>query len=309
MFITTRHCIMLQPFRAADMFSVLDNLTSLSLEEKLRKYFLFGGIIHYYFLFEKFSCTTFSDILEMMIYSEFVPLRREISDILVEESGSEHASYHAIIAALAGGKTSMKEIGDRAGIAVTSLHLYFDNLINLLGIVTYQVPAGDEKGRSRLGRYYLKDPFFRFYALFVYPKMSALDAGNFSSQITAVHDGWDSYAGKCFEDLVREVIVSDRRYRFDSVGSWWNRKGDEIDLVAGASDRTLAVECKNRVLTEDQARDIIRRTIVNTERIPHLSRPVTCGVAARSIQGKENLQQEGFFAWDVQDFSSLLKHP
>lgn len=301
--------ITLRPFGITEIFPVLDDLTSLPLEEKLKIYYLFGGIIHYYYLFEKFSCHNFSDILEKMIFSEFGPLRREISDILVEEFGSEHASYHAIIAALAGGKTSMKEIGDRAGISVTSLHPYLDNLINLLGIVTYQVPIGDKKGRSRLGRYFLADPFFRFYARFVYPNMSTFEAGKFSSLITTVHNGWNSYAGKCFEDLVREVISSDNSFQFELTGSWWNRKGDEIDIVAIKPDRTLVVECKNRELTGDRALDIINMVMKKTDLIAFLTHPVTCGVAARRVMGKENLKKDGYFVWDLQDFSLFLEKP
>ena len=296
----------LRPFGVTEIFPVLDDLTSLPLDEKLKIYYLFGGIIHYYYLFEKFSCHNFSDILEKMICNEFGPLRREISDILVEEFGSEHASYHAIIAALAGGKTSMKEIGDRAGISVTSLHPYLDNLINLLGIVTYQVPIGDLKGRSRLGRYFLTDPFFRFYARFVYPNMSTFEAGNYSSLIKTIHSGWNSYAGKCFEELVKEVIISGNSSPFELAGPWWNRKGDEIDLVAINREGTLVVECKNHDLPEDQARDIIRIVIKKTDFIPCITHPATYGVAARRVIGKEKLKKDGYFVWDLQDFSIFL---
>ncbi len=300
--------ITIRPFGVTEILPVLDDLTSLSLEEKLKIFYLFGGIIHYYYLFDKFSCRNFPDILEKIIFNDFGPLRREISDILVEEFGSEHASYHTIIAALAGGKTSMKEIGDRAGIAVTSLHPYLENLINLLGIVTYQVPVGDEKGRSRLGRYFLTDPFFRFYARFVYPNMSTFEAGNYSSLIAAVDDGWNSYAGRCFEDLVREILKNTLLNQYDSIGSWWNRKGNEIDIVATGSDRTLVVECKYRDLTENQARDIIEKVLKKAEFIPHLSGLVIGGVAARSIMGKEKLIQEGYFVWDFNDLNNTLRH-
>lgn len=299
--------ITLQPFTVTDIFPILDEITSLPLEEKLRIYYLFGGIIHYYYLFDKFSCKDFTDILDKVIFNRFGPLRREISDILVEECGSEHSSYHAIISALASGKTSMKEIGDRAGITNTSLSPYLDNLINLLGIVSYNVPIGDEIGRSRLGRYYLTDPFFRFYARFVYPYMSRFEVGDYSFVIQKVHEGWDSYAGRCFEDFVREVLTPELIQEYDSIGSWWNRKGDEIDLVAAGTNGTIVIECKNRFLSEDQSRAILQHVLRKGELMKHLKRPLSAGVAAVGIQGQETLRKEGFHVWDMEDLKGAFQ--
>lgn len=299
--------ITLQPFPVNEIFPMLDELTHLPLEEKIKIYYLFGGIIHYYYLFNKFSCTNFSEILEKIIFNRFGPLRREISDILVEEFGSEHSSYHAIISALASGKTSMKEIGDRAGITVTSLSPYLDNLISLLGIVAYKVPAGDEKGRSRLGRYYLTDPFFRFYARFVYPYMSRFEVGDYSYVIEKVHEGWDSHAGRCFEDLVREILTPELIREYESVGSWWNRKGDEIDIVASGPNGTIAIECKNRILSEEQSREILKKALNKGELIKNLKRPLVAGIAALGVQGKEGLRKDGFRVWDIEEIAAVLQ--
>ena len=49
--------ITLQPFPVNKIFPMLDELTHLPLEEKIKIYYLFGGIIHYYYLFNKFSCS------------------------------------------------------------------------------------------------------------------------------------------------------------------------------------------------------------------------------------------------------------
>lgn len=83
---------------------------------------------------------------------------------------------------------------------------YLGNLINLPGIVSDQVPAGEEKARSRLGRYFLSDPFFRFCAGFVYPHISAFEAVSYPACMRTAHEQWNSHAGRCFEDLVREIF-------------------------------------------------------------------------------------------------------
>ncbi len=137
----------------------------------------------------------------------------------------------------------MKEIEDRTGIDVTSLHPYLDNLINLPGIVSCQVPAGEEKDRSRPGRYFLSGPFFQFYARFVYPHLSAFEAGSYSSYIKTIHEQWNSHAGKCFRDQVREMLTENLQNDYYSIGSWWNRKRVDIVIVAMSPGKSLVIEC------------------------------------------------------------------
>ncbi len=47
-----------------------------------------------------------------------------------------------------------------------------------------------------------------------------------------VKEEMPNYMGKAVEDVVREMMAERLPFEPTSIGSWWNRRGDEIDLVA-----------------------------------------------------------------------------
>ncbi len=94
---------------------------------------------------------------------------------------------------------------------------------------------------------------------------------------------------------------SSRRRSTERIGTWWNRWGDEIDLLAIGTEGTLAVEIKNRDLSEREARSILTALREKVPLVRGLSGAVTVGIAARSIDGRESLRQEGYRIWDCVD--------
>ncbi len=61
----------------------------------------------------------------------------------------------------------MSEISDLTNVSSSSLSPYFYDLIDLLGVVEHRIPITDNPEKSKRGRYFLKDNFFRFYGRFV----------------------------------------------------------------------------------------------------------------------------------------------
>ncbi|NOR46473.1 MAG: AAA family ATPase, partial [Methanosarcinaceae archaeon] len=151
----------LKPFTIREVFGMLEDIGIKDTTEKLDLYLLFGGTVYYYRLFEKYQCTGFADALEKLIFNEFAPLGNEVRDILIEEFGREHATYYEIISAIAQGRCSLSEISDMSHVSANSLAPYFYDLIDLLGIAEHRIPVTDIPRKSRRGRYFLKDNFFR----------------------------------------------------------------------------------------------------------------------------------------------------
>lgn len=237
--------ITLQPFRVAHIFQVLDDLGIKSLDEKLNLYFLFGGTIYYYRLLEKYECKNLKDAFANLIFNDLAPLRREMGDVLIEEFGEEHANYYEIISAIAEGKGTQKEIADYTHVSPSSLPPYIDELINLLGIVEHRVPVTEDM-RSKKGRYFLRDNFIRFYARFIYRNMSLYQGGRYDLLTEKTLSEWNTFTGWAFEEMVRVILREELSGEYERIGSWWSRRGDEIDLLVLGKNKGLAVEIKNK---------------------------------------------------------------
>lgn len=295
----------LRPFTVRETFTMLSDMGITDMQEKLNLYFLFGGTVYYYRLFEKYQCTGFRDALEKLVFSEFAPLKGEVRDILIEEFGREHSTYYEIISAISQGKCSMSEISEMTHVSSSSLSPYFYDLIDLLSVVEHRIPVTDSPKKSKRGRYFLKDNFFRFYGRFMYPALSQYMAGNYNSMIEKVLQEWQSYTGKVFEDMFRELITDKIASDYREIGSWWNRRGDEIDILGIDREKrkVLAVEIKNRELTGDEAKRILNSAKEKVKMVEGVSgMEFRTGIAARKIEGRKSLENDGFLVWELGDF-------
>ncbi|WP_238380667.1 ATP-binding protein [Methanolobus vulcani] len=295
----------LRPFTVRETFDMLEGMGITDIQEKMNLYFLFGGTIYYYCLFEKYQCTGFLDALEKLVFSEFAPLKDEIRDILIEEFGKEHSTYYEIISAISQGKCSKSEISEMTHVSSNSLSPYFYDLADLLGIVEYRIPVTDSPKKSKRGRYFLKDNFFRFYGRFIYPALSQYMGGKYDPIMENVLQEWQSYTGKLFEDIIRELLTEEIVSEYPEIGSWWNRRGDEIDILAinHGKKKVLAVEIKNRELTINDVRNIINSTREKIKLIRGISgTDIKIGIAARKIEGRGSLEKEGILVWEIGDF-------
>jgi hypothetical protein len=232
------------------------------------------------------------------------PLKDEVRNILIEEFGKEHSTYYEIISAISQGKCSMSEISEMTHVSASSLSPYFYDMIDILGILEHRIPVTDDRKKSKKGRYFLKDNFFRFYGRFLYPMLSQYMAGNYLSLTEKVLQEWQSYTGKIFEDTVRDLIVEKINFDYPEIGSWWNRKGDEIDILGidQKNGKALAVEIKNKTLTENEARDILKLNFGKTKLIKEISEmDIKVGIVAIQVENSEQLEKEGFLVWELEN--------
>jgi AAA+ ATPase superfamily predicted ATPase len=292
----------LRPFAPKECLAILADIGVRDRDARLDLYLLFGGTIYYYTFLEKYGCTTLETALDRLVLDNLAPFRREMSDVLIEEFGKEHATYHEILAAISEGKCAQKEIADFTHLAPTSLPHYLKDLVDLLGIIEYRVPVTEHDKRSKMGRYFFSDNFFRFYARYIYRNMSLYQSGRYSVLKERVLSEWKGFSGRAFEEMVRTLLRGDPALQYEHVGAWWNRRGDEIDLLALGTTGNLAMEIKNRDLSLPEARAILSALEKKVPLVKGLSGPVTLGVAARTVEGKADLVREGYFIRELADF-------
>ena len=308
----------LKPFSPGEIWTYLDGIGVQDREEKLKLYLLFGGMIYYYRLAEKYGCNSFDSSLKMLVFDEFGPLRDEMKDVLGEEFGRLHPTYYEIISALARDRKNRTEIADMTHIAPGSLTVYLNNLIHLLGIVEYRIPATEKHGHSKKGRYVLKDNFFSFYAYFIYPHMSSFISGGDTGTIERrVQNEWQSYSGRVFEDLARHLLHAHFCSDYETTGGWWNRRGDEIDFIAlGTGKAPVAIEVKSRTLGAEDALVVLRKLENKLSLIPGFydtARPKTetsgekkpgdaiTGIMAKGMRDTDRatLEEKGHLCYDI----------
>ena len=295
----------LRPFSPRECFVILGDLGVQDPVEQLNLYLLFGGTIYYYTFLEKYGCTNLESALDQLILSDLAPLGREMSDVVIEEFGREYATYYEILGAIALGKRTLKEIADLVSLPSTSLPPYMRDLVDLLGIIEYRVPVTERGKRSKMGRYIFVDNFLRFYARFIYRNMSLYESGRFVLLKGRILGEWKGFSGWAFEEMARTLLARNLAEGYEEIGTWWNRRGDEIDLLALGPEGSLAIEIKNRDLTLGEARAILAALGEKIPLIKGLAGPVTTGIAARTIEGREELATEGFYTADLGDIRRI----
>ncbi len=306
--------IELKPFGFRDVSHILDGIGVKDAEERMKMYFAFGGIIYYYVLMEEYGCTGFQDATGKLVLNPHSPIQNEVRDILIEEFGKNYGTYQAIIEAISIGKSKRNEIADHAGIKETSLSPYLYDLMDTLSLVRRSVRATDE-WKSKDVRYELSDNFIIFWTRFVLRNESLLEIGDLEGANRKIAESIDSFFGRRFEEFCREFVMDLKvKEGFQRIGRWWGhyrdesgkRKETDIDAVALNRERKEAYffECKWSGLSEAEARSIILGLEEKAKSVEWLcgKRKEFYGVFARKIAGKEALRNEGFLAFDLEDF-------
>lgn len=216
----------------------------LSEEERVARYAIFGGTPHYH----QFSQDQgLDDALAQSFLQDGAPLQEEPQNLLQYELRKSRR-YNSILYELGNGTHELGEIASKAQLTATSLGPYLAYLMKEFDLVRLHDPI---LGKKRRGRYVLNDPFFWFYYRFVYPNLSRLELKQTEAVLTTIHDGLREHVSKAFEEVARETlkILNGRSHggvdiHFDDIGAWWNRVGEELDIVAPSRERIVAGEVK-----------------------------------------------------------------
>ena len=308
---TERYLLKPLAFRAVSQ--MLENMGIKDIEEKITWHAVFGGVPKYYVIAEEQGVG--GDIfsaLKVLLFRDLAPLRDEAKSILVEEFGSEHPSYFSILEAVAIGNSKMTTIANKTGINIKSISKYLGLLVRDFGYLSYEVPVTERKPwKSKKGRYFLSDNFFRFWFRYVYRNRSEYEIGNYDSLLDKVKLDFNSFVGKGFEEVSKEFLVEKQDalpFRFGKMGRWW-QKSEEIDLAAlnEESKEIAFLECKWSELNKNDADQILSDLKRKAELVKwrNRERKEHYGIVAKSIKHKEELRSEGYIIYDSKDFEKV----
>jgi len=237
-----------------------DILVDLEISTFVEIYSIFGGVPKYYELLENVTDRTLLNIISEQFLDIGAPLLDEGTNILISEFGTQYRIYFSILEAVASGASTLNDIANRTGIKNTSLGPYMSDLINEYEILVRKVPVNEKPSKSKKGRYFIKDNFFKFWFRFIHKNRGFIESGRPEYVLSKIESELDQYIGPVFENICVEFLhrLNDEKklpFVFQNIGSWWNRKGDEIDIVALNDDTKdiLIGECKwnNRKMDVD----------------------------------------------------------
>lgn len=218
-------------------------------EERLAAYAIIGGVPAYLNWLD--PALGLSENIRRVILSEGSMFLAEPTFLLYDEV-REPQSYLAVLKAIGLGAHTLSDISNQALIATSHLSVHLQRLQDLK-LVERRLPAATlpaKRRNSRLGRYHLSDPYFRFYFRFIAPFHDYLPF-DLERVLTRIREDLRAFVGQtAFEELSRQWVVARSEHgelplRPEIVGSHWSRHV-QADVVAVDWDarRLLLGECK-----------------------------------------------------------------
>jgi AAA+ ATPase superfamily predicted ATPase len=152
---------------------------------------------------------------------------------LAAEFPSE-AQARTVLGAIGSGERTFTSIGRASGVTAASLSRAL-SLLTDKRIVHRATPLSTKA--SQEARYWVADPYLRFWLEFVGPYIHEVERGRGDRTLERVQRSWTTWRGRAIEPIVREAI--DRLGlplgpdgSAGVVGGYWTRKNDpEIDIV------------------------------------------------------------------------------
>ena len=166
------------------------------------------------------------------------------SRILLQDFITDLHNYVGILRAIADGQQSMREISKRTGMASSKASFYL-SVLRDTGFVTRDVPITQRGTDSRRGRYFVTDPYLRFFYRFMSAYQSKLALGQMDEMLTFIRSELSSFIGDnswqelCQEWVLRASANGEIPVPVEEVGSDW-AKNYAIDVV-GISPSTSSL--------------------------------------------------------------------
>jgi AAA+ ATPase superfamily predicted ATPase len=158
--------------------------------------------------------------------------------VLIGDLVRETRTYEAILRAIASGHHTPDDISRATGLKAPNLSPYLKRLQEL-GLVERRIPATVPLAKRRvttLGRYYLLDPYLRFYFRFIEPHLDLVEQQLTERLWEIISEQFRAFVAFTFEELCREwTLVQARAGRLpfspDLVGAHWAADA-QVDVVA-----------------------------------------------------------------------------
>lgn len=246
-----------------------------SAAERVALYSVCGGIPSYLALFE--GAANFTRGLRQGALAPGSLLFSDAS-LLLNERLNDPYVYSSVLASIASGFHTWKDIAHMAGVTETNLGHYLETL-QALGMVERRHPVLAGAG-SRRGRYHVSDPFLRFYYRFILPYRTAIERGELARVTETIASDLRAFIGAyVFEELCCEWILSESDrgqlgFLPEEVGSFWSQhrgQAVQLDIVAASRRSKQLLIGEAKWSDKPVARDVLTDLVKRSQRMPQVA--------------------------------------
>ncbi len=250
----------IKPFSPAVLKEIISEYNpSYTADDLLALYSFTGGVAKYVQLLIDANATTKAKMLNHIIKADSIFIG-EGKAILIEEFGKEYGIYFSILSAIARGKTSRTEIENIVGKEIGG---YLTKLEKEYELIAKKQPIFESSSTKNV-RYTIEDNFFNFWFRFIYKYNYMIEIENYDAVKTIINRDYETFSGLMLERYFKQVLIE--RKEFTRIGSWWDRKENEIDIVAEneLNDEATFIEVKRK--SENFVLDVLKEKVATFTR-------------------------------------------
>jgi AAA+ ATPase superfamily predicted ATPase len=212
--------------------TTLDYFPNYSARERVTLYAMWGGVPAYW---ERLDAKL--PILENL-RRNILPAHAWMVDesrILLQDFITDLHNYVGIMRAIADGEQAISDISSRTGLTSSKASFYL-SVLRDTGFVARRVPVTKLGTDSRAGRYFVTDPYLRFFYRFMSAYQSKLALGQTQEMLELIQQGLPFFIeNNSWKELCREwLLFSSAKGQIpvpvEEVGSEW-AKNFNVDVV------------------------------------------------------------------------------
>lgn len=211
-------------------------------EERVRLYSIWGGVPAYWERLDPEK--TVQQNLRRNILPSYAWMVDE-STILLQDFITDMHNYVGTLRAIAGELQTLTDIARRIGIANTKISFYLGKLRDTR-FIQRRVPVTKLHANWRRGRYFIADPYLRFFYRFISTQQSKLALGQMDYVLKTIMDNMPEFLQKyTWTELCQEwVLLAGAKGEIpivvDEVGSEW-KQDVELSVVGVSESQALVV--------------------------------------------------------------------
>ncbi len=224
-----------------------------SARERVKLYSIWGGIPAYWERLDH-SVSVMENVRVQLLTSN--TLMQEEPRLLLQDFVNDPHNYVSIMRAIAYGAHTQNEISQHTGLSQGHISKYL-SVLRDTGFVERRVPVTETLKKSRRGRYFITDPYLRFYYRFLSTYQTQLALGAQQQALTYMDQHLPAYIeANTWQELCRDWLLQSHAngefaVSIDNVGGAWTRK-HTFDVV-GISRRTQTLVVGNCFWNEESA--------------------------------------------------------
>ena len=213
-----------------------------SAEERVRLYAIWGGVPAYWERLD--GDKTVEQNLRRIVLPAYAWMVDE-STILLQDFITDMHNYVGTLRAIAGGLQTLSEIARRIGIANTKISFYLGKLRDTK-FIQRRVPVTKLHVNWRRGRYFISDPYLRFFYRFISTQQSKLALGQIDYVLQTITDNMPGFLeGYTWTELCQDWVLlagakGEIPFVVNEVGNEW-KKDVELSVVGVGEAKDVVV--------------------------------------------------------------------